>query len=485
MSHGSRRTSAVILGLGLAFSLHVGLLAVLAGNVPAPALALGGALGAAAASLLAHRDSWPAMRAMPRADLAWACLAGAAGGWASVYLVASHRYSDAPSGSEVVFFTAPVWGAVACVLAAWSLIRSGRRWAAAGVGAGALAAVVGCAGVVANWERPSTFSPLVKFPVDEMWMVLGGVAFVAYAWRASRSARDPSSDPGGGGLAGGLAAVAAALVCWAVSGDPAAGLTAVGRNAPAVALWAVSFGVVFALVPSVFERAGAGAAGAAMCMAPVLLSGLTVVEQQVGVAGPQPLLLDAVSASSVLVAAGVVRVIVSEWGEEPAPWSRWRRVAGGIAAAGVLLAVVGLAVPAMRASAEGGEIPTEKRSVSWTLPAAETVPGWVAVSVALLALVAARDRRMLPAALAACAAPAYVLLGTTPLHVVTRWLPSEMQQDFGTEYASITFEALANRVQQAGIAGAGGGLAVVLIGGLLRGGGLAPPERPGESEDVG
>jgi hypothetical protein len=145
----------------------------------------------------------------------------------------------------------------------------------------------------------------------------------------------------------------------------------------------------------------------------------------------------------------------------PAPWLV--RTAGALC----LLAAASLLLPTITAtvnSTQGGA----GLNVTWALLGWETVSGWVAVSCAALLLASASDGARWPAAFSLLSPLAYIALATTPYHVLTRWLASEVQVDFGTEYASITFDALTVWPALVAVVGAALGLVVVLSGWATR-----------------
>jgi hypothetical protein len=80
--------------------------------------------------------------------------------------------------------------------------------------------------------------------------------------------------------------------------------------------------------------------------------------------------------------------------------------------------------------------------MAWNLAGWETVAGWAAASAVALLVVALMDRRVATALGALVAAGSYPLLASTPYRTLTTGLSADVQQDFGTEYASITFSAL-------------------------------------------
>jgi hypothetical protein len=261
-------------------------------------------------------------------------------------------------------------------------------------------------------------------------------------------------------LVSGASAVVCGVASHFASGAPTQFSTLFERY-PVVALWAVSAAMVWLLWAGALRVRRQAAAGAALMLAPSLISTLIFVERLVGVTGPNPLVWPGVMGGSVLVVAGTAAIARSraadDAGARPAFWLAW--VAGGLALAGV----AGLALPTMSAAVSAGRAGAAL-DVSWALTGWETVPGWVALSCAALLLAATLDGTRWSAAAALLAPFAYLPLISTPYHVLTRWLPSEVQVDFGTEYAAITFKALTVWPARVAVVGAALGLVVVLSG---------------------
>jgi len=186
------RRIAPLLVLAAAFAVFVQMCVVLAGRVPAGALTAALTAGALAVALLTAPRPLAALRSLDRTAVIQACLAGLLAVAGAPALVAAMRMSDAPAGSIVVFWIAGGWAAIAACAAAVLALRARNRLMAGWSLAGAMLALAGVAGIVADWERPSSFSPLVRFASREVGMLLGGVLLLAgglLLLRAARSAR--------------------------------------------------------------------------------------------------------------------------------------------------------------------------------------------------------------------------------------------------------------------------------------------------------
>ena len=136
-----------------------------------------------------------------------------------------------------------------------------------------------------------------------------------------------------------------------------------------------------------------------------------------------------------------------------------------IAVGALVLAAVSLATPALDALAEGHI--SETFRVTWTMLGFESAAGWMPVSAALLALTAALEARrgqaartwvVASAAVFACAL-AMPHLAATTLHTWNDWIPAEVQQTYGTEYARLSVSAIVDPVRVGAMA-----LAVVSAG---------------------
>jgi hypothetical protein len=78
----------------------------------------------------------------------------------------------------------------------------------------------------------------------------------------------------------------------------------------------------------------------------------------------------------------------------------------------------------------------------------ETLGGWIvlAAAAAALGMAVIPPRRAVDTApvvaLGAALVPAWLALRFVPLHTWVNWIPPEVQQDYGTEYASVVFSGV-------------------------------------------
>jgi hypothetical protein len=435
--------------LALAFATHVGMTVQLAGRTDAAALAFALTLGAFGVALvMAGRPLRAVVSMAPRARLL------AAGGGLLLVLgaaavVASARMTDAPAGSSVGFWTAGGWAAVAAVAAAVAAWRARARPLVLLSLAGGVAVLAGVAGVVADWERPSSFSPLVRFAPQEMALLIAGVFAVVGALILVRSAREGSLDDAL--VCAAAAGAGGGLVWWVVEGMA---LRALSERPVEIALASLAWGAVCASLPRVLRSEGPARSGAMLALAPILLTALIGVEQLVGVAGPQPMIVRGVVAGGLVLLAGAVALWWSRLpsaapggGVEPpsGPGPRYASLLPkGLGLAALALATVGLATPALTATANVS-MEAGRFVGSWTLLGWESVAGVSALALVAVAGALVRARRpAVPAAVALAACAAWSQLADVPMHVLTGTLTPGIEQYYGTEYGSITFVAVTN-----------------------------------------
>lgn len=417
------------------------------------AIALATALGSAVGLVLGlwrHRMSgFSRTRAL-------ALFALGAGGFAlSPLVVASNRMSDAPSGSEVLFLTTAGWAATLSLTAS---LRDRSVWHRL---AGSVLTAAGVAGVVANWERPSSFSLFVRYRFEESMMLVAGLLWAAMWLLLDRAAREGRLREGAvassaGAFAGGLAL---AVSRWQSGGIA----SAVGNPA----WWAIAAlsAAIAALGVILVERAGSRSLAAAWFLPAVALTGLTAIEQAVQPFGIQPILLTEAAAGGVIAIAGAT-VVASRPEERDGRRLEPQRLlpARAAAAAALILGVTALVTPALAARVSAIRADGSAFQASFTLLGLETVGGWVVLGLALTAVVCAWRpvgvRRV--AAVALVAALAFPAVWATPLHTLSSAIPWEIQVDYGSEYAHIAFSTLTAPWMWASFASAVLALAVLL-----------------------
>lgn len=414
---------------------------------------------------------------------------GAAALTLAPYVVMLNRYSDAPPGSEVLFLTTAALGALLALDLA--ITRRGGS-ARLMLVAGAFLGPAGVAGIVANWERPSSFSLFFRYVSEEAWM-LGAAAVVALLWwwldrERTRESLDVAALSAG---AGALAAAIALGVARASELGLSAALASEG-----LVLYALATAMAVASGFVVLRAVGAVGVAGVFFLPAAALTLLTYIEQATKVFGPQPILLRPAAAGSVAaLAAAVLLISVPSAQARPESALTPRRcplAAALIAGASTLAALVSLALPAMRAHVVGLRTDGSTLDVRFTLAGAETVGSWLVLALALGALAAAiavvramprsgnagRGRPYGSLAALAAGVAAWPFVRSTPLRTLTSFVPSEVQVDFGSEFASITFSSLA--VPAAVVALYGTALALgVLLACTARAGG---PTDPGASE---
>lgn len=362
-------------------------------------------------------------------------LAGAAGLALAPWIVMANRYTDAPPGSEVVFFSVAAWGAMLALALAFSARERVTR-----IG-GAVLALVGAAAVVANWERPSSFSPFVRFAREELLMLLAGamwVALVLVLLAASRrgSLAGAALRASLGGIGGGAVLVAVS----ALSG----GLTAADFAVPGV--WAFGVAVAFATAGMIIvlqSRSAALIAGVYLII-PAAMSLLLLLESVLGVRGPNPLLEGPILGATLATLAGLYLTAAPTPADGSRGATSLRPLALILAAAAVVSAVAALALPGMAASVQGLRADGTQFQASFDLFGYEVAGAWLAFGIAVSALGIAFGRsskRALWAQSAAVAAGSatWLLIADTPLRTLTAFIPSDVQVDYGSEFARIDF----------------------------------------------
>jgi hypothetical protein len=438
-------------------------------ELPDVVTALVVAVGAAGAGLSLHGFGFEGLRTLlgrSPVSCAQAAVAGVMSFWLAPLIVLWQRASDAPPGSETLFFSVAVWGFIGVLAAAQ---RAGRAYVPL-AGSGALLALVGAAGVLANWERPSSFSPFVRFPSQHLFMVAAGVAFAVGALLLLR-ARE------GLGTASTLAISTAAAglisLLLAVPALPPA-IPALERIWPIILVLAVSQAIFVAGWYRLLIDEGLRRASTAWLLVPAALTGLSFLERALSVYGPDPILWPAASSGILMTLLGALAVWSVPAKESPAASSVLPFTRGVIASVLAAAGLATLAAPALRAEVEGA-FEQQYRAV-WTMSGVEAASGWLVVASALLvaaALLRARDGSGISRGAAALSGLlslcTYPLLADTPFRTATRWVPADVQQTLGTEYARITFTAIHDPARLTVMA-LTGVIALIALAGVVRDG---------------
>ncbi len=148
---------------------------------------------------------------------------------------------------------------------------------------GALLVLGGVAGTVGNWERPSSFSPFIRYSTEEYWMLAGGLAWAFMWWFLDRSIRRGETSRVIVLMAAGGAS--ASVVAVLVRPSPDSPALAAGDRARAALLASV---VTTAAAVVLLRQRGPRAVAGAYAMPAAAITSLTWLEQATGAFGPSP-----------------------------------------------------------------------------------------------------------------------------------------------------------------------------------------------------
>lgn len=384
----------------------------------------------------------------------FAALLGAAAGSLVPLMVSLSRHTDAPSGSLVAFWTTVVPATLLLVLG----IGVSPRARATAVAAAA-AVVFASAGILANWERPSSFNLFARHVAEQGSLALAAVilsaALVGLAFMARRT---------GWGVVmrfAGFGALASAAVLAMATGDAASVVRAfLDMN---TIVYATSGALVVVASSALIAVRHAWIPAAGLALAPAMLSTLVVVEAAVGALGPEPILRTPVVWGAAAVACALALAAVAEASIRRSSSVRERSTGGlfaavlsGLVATSAVASLVGLVAPALDVSVQGRLADASIFSADFQMRGFETVGGWLALSVAAIAFsMAVWKGGRLHQAVASLSifvtSAAWYVLGHTPLRTWVSWIPADVQQDYGTEYARIGFEPLGVMPQQVAV----------------------------------
>ena len=245
---------------------------------------------------------------------------------------------------------------------------------------------------------------------------------------------------------------------------------------------------------------GVARTGSLLFLAPVSLTGLAFFERRAGSAGPSPVLWNAVLWGSVVTLVGALGVAALDrtWIRVREPDAQTARAARQVvrrlvaiavliaATLGTLAGAVALAAPALAARVVGTRSNGAAYEAAWTIPGAETIGAWLVFLGGLALLIAGlsniRSMWRALATMGVAAGVAIVLVATpalddTRLRTWTRWVPAEILQDYGTEYASLTFGDEPRTALETGLGLGLAGALLLLVAGATGSG------RPGQRTD--
>jgi len=395
------------------------------------------------------------VRSAERPQLGFAAVAGILAWYAAPAITLSQRATDAPSGTETLFFTT-AGALLAAVVVAFFFADERPTLTQA---SGALLAVLGSAALLGNWERPSSFSPFLKFPVQEVIMLVAGVVLALGLVAGRRSVRLLGARTT---LWLGMAAAAAVATLTALF-DVGAAFGAISLLWPQLLLMGVALSTLATGLSGLVPSHGVVRTTAWLLLVPLAMTALTVVERITGAYGPVPIVWAGAIGGIVLTLAGLA-IVHTAWMRSGAtspladeasaqtfgtPRPRTRALVGALvlAAVAAVTAFIALFLPSFTATVVGTTEAGAAFTADWAYSGAEGAIGWLALCIALVALAAVveYDRRigshaaLIAVSAGLASALTYPLVIATPLHTWTRWIPAEIQQAYGTEYARLTF----------------------------------------------
>lgn len=383
------------------------------------------------------------------------------------------RFTEGQSGANVLFILGLAPAIAVGVLLAGNVrdfVRT-RRVPASGDLLTAVAvavATLGVAGILANWERPSSFSPFTIFPREELMLLAGAGCWIAFLFMVKRRARDLDVAAATSVIltGAGLLLLVAALVGEGPSSlalSPQAIRLAVLLGVVGAAIGCYSWIAILRLDTTVVEVASA------VLAAPVLASLLIFVDQAIGLTGANPMIGEPVFAGSVLGLLGLMLVLLARWWgapgkanrssgrREPFPGEPRTRVVAlamaGLAVAGVAAAVVGLALPVRTNVIQGMLHDQPPFDARWITQGYEAAGSWLALVagafVLLLMWRVLQGDVDLPRAGLMVGATVVALLCVPVLSdsvfVAWRsWIPTQVQHAIGTEYVQLSQERVSN-----------------------------------------
>ncbi|MBI5232605.1 MAG: hypothetical protein HY876_10635, partial [Coriobacteriales bacterium] len=223
------------------------------------------------------------------------------------------------------------------------------------------------------------------------------------------------------------------------------------------------------------DRVGVARASAGLFVPTLVLMGVAATEGVTHAYGANPIQWPAALAGAgTLVLGAVVLYAFAPARGESANRSVWDRASIAIGGIGIALGVAVLFMPAFAAQISG-EFAGQAFEASWMMLGAESAGGWLPLALSLLLVGAAFDasrtrwslrRRLAVAAILALSCALWPLLASTPLRTWTRWIPTEVLQDLGTEYAHMTVEMVSQPLTIVALVVVLAGAACVALGTL-------------------
>jgi hypothetical protein len=288
-----------------------------------------------------------------------------------------------------------------------------------------------------------------------------------------------------------------------------------GTDFSGAGLWGYGIATAFATAGMLMllRADAAEAIGGAYLLVPATVSLIWLIEWAVGPLGPQPMIVDAVIGSAIIVMAGVV--VLWRAGRGPAADAGTSAVAsagtgtgagvpaGGavtpakpsgavlprvlwvigvlVALASVASAIVALVLPSMTATVSGLRTDGSQFRAVFNLLGYETAGPWLAFAAAVAGLGIAWEKHVvrglwLRAGALVVAVGAWFVASDTPLRTLTNFIPSDVQVDYGSEFARIDFAGEPSLWVIAALAGAVVAVGITWVARAIGGAAAGLPE---------
>lgn len=371
-----------------------------------------------------------------------------------------YRYSYAPPATNVLFLLnlAP---AIILVLSAFVLSERMTFPKVIGVAMG----VLGMVSILANWERPSTFSPFSRYPKEEMFILLAAFCWALFTVHARKVLKrhDPITVTY---ITLGLSLIPVLILAMARDGLKVIQTISSADWLVVLLLGVVCTAVAYLLWYHVLTEVEASKAGASLLLTPVFLTALMAVERRIGFFGTSPIVVVPVITGIILILAGVgvtwLMWLSKEKMVAPLLVGERQFILGEgwlgktlifFAAGSLILAVIAFFLPIKVNHIQGVLLNDAIYESEWRTNGYDSIGGYLLLLMGATNVIAALRylrRRYDSLQLLGWAGFSALLLlsvrfaGDTVFFSWTPWIPVEIQHAIGTEYVRIWKTAVTN-----------------------------------------
>ena len=410
-------------------------------TVPAPLIAAArAAFGFAFAAIAVGGKP---RKKLVRRQVLWLAVAGSLGMAAFLLFQVLFRYSNAPSGADIVFVTGLSPLLVLPMALFWTKERPGARQVF-GVAIATLAMVA----VLGNWETPSSLWLFTRFPIEEGTLLLSAVAwaFLTIAGRLLLKEVDPATQAYYVFGFASIVLIPYALVSGSVgrlSGIDSSGLLAL------IFLGFLGSGLGFHLWLKALVDLESHRASSALLLTPVLLTLYLAIDRK---ASALPIDLPSVLAGCLLLLIGFLAAVASPK-ERESNGDRFdgflghaSRLIALISAVGFGVAAIGLFAPVRESFVSGVLDSGRPYAMQWLTSGFSTIGGYLLISISAFLAISGymflRGRLSgkslaLSGIISIFTLPLSWIVQYTPFSSWHSWMPAEIQQAIGTEYVRL------------------------------------------------